>query len=188
MTFVLPHGCPYRGDFALLPAGSHCGAGFFSHSHRHGYEFQLQNRRRSANFAGTAKKIVYGPPFWPIPMTDKGATPIFWVINGRRHRPSPNFVRQSLLHLATLGRPTALASLFLSDVDGKPQIYVSLDGHRANRAHHQPRNNRLTPLPGPPDGRMISFSSLVAGKGPHLADLPASPPPGAKWADPPNRP
>jgi len=35
-----------------------------------------------------------------------------------------------------------------------------------------------------PDGRMISFSSLVAGKGPHLADLPAAPS-GAKWADPP---
>jgi acylaminoacyl-peptidase len=31
---------------------------------------------------------------------------------------------------------------------------------------------------------MLSFSALVLGKGPHLADLP-SPPSGAKWADPP---
>src|SRR5256885_4368486 len=35
-----------------------------------------------------------------------------------------------------------------------------------------------------PDGKMLSFSSLVLGKGPHIADLPA-PPSGAKWADPP---
>jgi len=31
---------------------------------------------------------------------------------------------------------------------------------------------------------MLSFSSLVLGKGPHIADLPAAPS-GAKWADPP---
>src|SRR5260370_12614436 len=35
-----------------------------------------------------------------------------------------------------------------------------------------------------PDGKMLSFASLVSGKGPHIADLPA-PPSGAKWADPP---
>jgi len=35
-----------------------------------------------------------------------------------------------------------------------------------------------------PDGKMLSFSSLVLGKGPHIADLPAAPS-GAKWADPP---
>src|SRR2546427_8094616 len=34
-----------------------------------------------------------------------------------------------------------------------------------------------------PDGRMISFSALAPGKGPHIAELP-SPPSGAKWADP----
>jgi len=27
-----------------------------------------------------------------------------------------------------------------------------------------------------PDGKMLSFSALVLGKGPHIADLPAPPP------------
>src|SRR5437899_6987535 len=35
-----------------------------------------------------------------------------------------------------------------------------------------------------PDGKLLSVSSIVLGKGPHIADLPA-PPSGAKWADPP---
>src|SRR5262249_8761556 len=35
-----------------------------------------------------------------------------------------------------------------------------------------------------PDGKMLSFSALLLGKGPHIAALP-SPPAGAKWADPP---
>src|SRR5438874_10457946 len=35
-----------------------------------------------------------------------------------------------------------------------------------------------------PDGKMLSFSSLVLGKGPHIADI-SAPPSGAKWADPP---
>src|SRR6267378_2015271 len=59
---------------------------------------------------------------------------------------------------------------------------INTDGsdHRplttGNRADVSPRWS--------PDGKMLSFSSLVLGKGPHLADLP-SPPSGAKWADPP---
>jgi acylaminoacyl-peptidase len=141
-------------------------------------EFQLQIAT-DPQISPDGKKIVYVRGFADT-MTDKRYANL-WIINadGSDHRPLTSGNR-------TDGSPrwspdgTRLA--YLSDADGKMQIHV--------RWMDSGQTARITNLEeGPdaigwsPDGKMLSFSSLVRGKGPHIADLPPAPP-GAKWAEP----
>jgi dipeptidyl aminopeptidase/acylaminoacyl peptidase len=142
-------------------------------------EFQLQIAA-DPQISPDGKRIVYIRRF-ADPMTDKRYSNL-WVINadGSDHRPI-----STGNHSYTSPRwsPDGTRIAFLSDADGKQQIYVRwMDtGQTARITNLEESPDAIT---WSPDGRMISFSSLVLGKGPHLADLPAAPS-GAKWADPP---
>jgi len=142
-------------------------------------EFQLQ-LATDPQISPDGKKIAYVRRF-ADPMTDRRYSNL-WVINadGSDHRPITTGNRSDA---SPRWSPDGTRIAYLSDADGKQQIYV--------RWMDSGQTARITNLgEGPdaiawsPDGRMLSFSSLVLGKGPHLADIPAAPS-GAKWADPP---
>src|SRR5229473_1076493 len=116
-------------------------------------EFQLQIAS-DPQISPDGKKIVYVRRF-ADPMTDKRYANL-WIINadGSDHRP-----------LTTGNRS-----------DSSPRW--SPDGTRITNLEDGP-----DAIAWSPDGKMLSFSSLVLGKGPHIADLPAAPS-GAKWAEP----
>src|SRR5579859_8233985 len=139
-------------------------------------EFQLQ-LATDPQISPDGKKIVYVRRF-ADPMTDKRYANL-WIINsdGSDHRPLTTGNRSDA---SPRWSPDGSRIAYLSDADGKMQIYV--------RWMDSGQTARITNLEeGPdaiawsPDGKMLSFSSLVLGRGPHLADLPA-PPSGAKWA------
>jgi dipeptidyl aminopeptidase/acylaminoacyl peptidase len=141
-------------------------------------EFQLQIAA-DPQISPDGKKIVYVRRF-ADPMTDKRHANL-WIINvdGSDHRPLTTGNRSDS---SPRWAPDATRIAYLSDADGKQQIYV--------RWMDSGQTARITNLEeGPdaiswsPDGKMLSFSSLVLGKGPHIADLPAAPS-GAKWAEP----
>jgi dipeptidyl aminopeptidase/acylaminoacyl peptidase len=142
-------------------------------------EFQLQ-LATDPQISPDGKKIVYIRRF-ADPMTDRRYSNV-WIINadGTDHRPITTGNRSDS---SPRWSPDGTRLAYLSDADGKPQIYI--------RWMDSGQTARITNLDqGPdaivwsPDGKKLSFSALVLGKGPHLADLP-SPPAGAKWADPP---
>jgi dipeptidyl aminopeptidase/acylaminoacyl peptidase len=142
-------------------------------------EFQLQ-LPTDPQISPDGKRIVYVRRF-ADPMTDKRYSNL-WIINtdGTDHRPLTTGNRGDT---SPRWSPDGTRLAYLSDADGKQQIYV--------RWMDTGQTARITNLEQAPDaiawssdGRMLSFSSLVLGKGPHIADLPA-PPSGAKWADPP---
>ena len=142
--------------------------------------FQIQ-LPTDPQIAPDGKRIVYVRRF-ADPMTDKRYSNL-WIINsdGTDHRPLTTGNRSdSSPHWS----PDGLRLAYLSDADGKQQIYIRwMDTGQTARI----TNLEQAPdsIAWSPDGKMLSFSSLVLGKGPHIADLP-SPPSGAKWADPPN--
>jgi len=127
-----------------------------------------------------AKRIVYVRQSSDV-MADKHESNL-WIINfdGSDHRPlttghaSDGSPRWS---------PDGTRIAYISDREGKPQIYV--------RWMDSGQTAKLTDLANPPsdlawspDGKLISFASLVETKPPQIATLP-KPPEGAKWADPP---
>src|SRR6266436_5987628 len=142
-------------------------------------EFQLQ-LPTDPQVSPDGKKIVYVRRF-ADPMTDKRYSNL-WIINsdGTDHRPLTTGNRSDV---SPRWSPDGLRLAYLSDADGKSQLYVRwMDTGQTARITNLEQSPDA--IAWSPDGRMLSFSSLVAGKGPHLADLHA-PPSGAKWADPP---
>jgi acylaminoacyl-peptidase len=142
-------------------------------------EFEIQ-LAADPEISPDGKRIAYVRRF-ADPMTDKRYSNL-WIVStdGTDHRPltsgneSDHDPRWS---------PDGTRLAYLSDKDGKQQLYV--------RWMDSGQTARLTNLDeGPdaidwsPDGKHLSFSALVPGKGPHLADLPTAPT-GAKWAEPP---
>ena len=142
-------------------------------------EFQLQ-LPTDPQISPDGKKIVYVHGF-NDPMTDKRYSNL-WIINtdGTDHRSLTTGNRGDT---SPRWSPDGLRLAYLSDADGKQQIYIRwMDTGQTARI----TNLEQAPdaIAWSPDGKMLSFSSLVLGEGPHIADLPA-PPSGAKWADPP---
>ena len=143
-------------------------------------EFQLQ-QATDPQISPDGTKIVYVRRF-ADPMTDRRYANL-WIINadGGEHRPLTTGNRSDT---SPRWSPDGTRIAYLSDADGKQQIYVRwMDSGQTARI----TNVEEAPdaIAWSPDSQELSFSALVLGKGPHLADLPA-PPPGAKWADPPN--
>jgi dipeptidyl aminopeptidase/acylaminoacyl peptidase len=142
-------------------------------------EFQLQ-LAIEPQISPDGKKIVYVRRF-ADPMTDRRYSNL-WIINsdGTEHRPITTGNRTDT---SPRWSPDGARIAYLSDADGKQQIYIRwMDSGQTARVTNLDQGPEA--IIWSPDGKMLSFSALVLGKGPHLADLP-SPPAGAKWADPP---
>ena len=142
-------------------------------------EFQLQLPTDPQIFPD-GKKIVYVRRF-ADPMTDRRYSNL-WIINsdGTDHRPLTTGNRNDA---SPRWSPDGGRIAYLSDSDGKQQLYIRwMDSGQTARITNLDQSPDA--INWSPDGKMLSFSSLVLGKGPHLADLP-TPPASAKWADPP---
>src|SRR5947209_3970364 len=141
-------------------------------------EFQIQ-LPTDPQISPDGKKVVYVRRF-ADPMTDKRYSNL-WVVNsdGTDHRPLSSGNHS---YASPRWSPDGTRIAFLSDIDGKQQIYVRwMDTGQTARITNLEQSPDA--IAWSPDGRMISFSALALGKGPHLADLP-QPPSGAKWAEP----
>ncbi|MFI5093434.1 MAG: prolyl oligopeptidase family serine peptidase [Candidatus Acidiferrales bacterium] len=141
-------------------------------------EFQIQ-LATDPQISPDGKNIVYVRRF-ADPMTDRRYSNL-WIVkfDGSDHRPLTSGNHNDA---SPRWSPDGTRLAYLSDADGKQQIYVRwMDSGQTARL----TNLDETPesITWSPDGKMLSFSALVLGKGPHLADLP-TPPAGAKWADP----
>jgi dipeptidyl aminopeptidase/acylaminoacyl peptidase len=142
-------------------------------------EFQIQ-LPTDPQISPDGKKIVYVRRF-ADPLTDKRYANL-WIINsdGTDHRPLTTGNRNDT---SPRWSPDGLRLAYLSDADGKQQLYIRwMDTGQTARITNL--DQAPDSIAWSPDGRMLSFSALVLGKSPHIADLPA-PPSGAKWADPP---
>jgi len=127
-----------------------------------------------------AKRIVYVRQSSDV-MTDKHESNL-WIINfdGSEHRA---LTTGHASDSAPRWSPDGTRIAYISDREGKPQIYVRwMDtGQTAKLTNLE---NPPSDLAWSPDGKLISFASLVETKPPQIATLP-KPPEGAKWADPP---
>jgi acylaminoacyl-peptidase len=142
-------------------------------------EFQIQTPT-DPQISPDGKKIVYVRRFADA-ATDKRYSNL-WIINadGTDHRPLTTGNRSDA---SPRWSPDGTRLAYLSDADGKQQIYIRwMDTGQTARITNL--DNSPDAIAWSPDGKMLSFAALVPGKGPHLANLP-SPPAGAKWADPP---
>jgi dipeptidyl aminopeptidase/acylaminoacyl peptidase len=105
-----------------------------------------------------------------------------WIVNfdSTEHRP---------LTTGTYGdtsprwSPDGMRLAFVSDRDGKSQLYVRwMDSGQT--AKLTDLENSPTAIAWSPDGKQIAFGSLVSATPPKIASMPSAPD-GAKWADPP---
>jgi dipeptidyl aminopeptidase/acylaminoacyl peptidase len=142
-------------------------------------EFQIQTGT-DPQISPDGKKIVYVRRFADSATDRRYAN--LWIINadGSDHRPLTTGNRNDV---SPRWSPDGNRLAYLSDADGKQQLYIRwMDTGQTARITNL--DQAPDAISWSPDGKMLSFSSLVLGKGPHVADLP-SPPAGAKWADPP---
>ena len=105
-----------------------------------------------------------------------------WIVNfdGTDHRP---LTTGTYSDHSPRWSPDGTRLAFVSDRDGKPQLYV--------RWMDSGQTAKLTDLENPPagvswspDGKQLVFISLVSAAPPKIAAMPSAPD-GAKWADPP---
>ena len=141
-------------------------------------EFQIQTPT-DPQISPDGKKIVYVRRF-ADPMTDRRYANL-WIVNadGTDHRALTTGNHNDV---SPRWSPDGSRLAYLSDPDGKQQIYIRwMDSGQTARITNLEQSPDA--INWSPDGKMLSFSALVPGKGPHIADLP-TPPAGAKWADP----
>ena len=174
---ILIAACPFAA--ALIFSSAPLRAQDASHRLTAMDEFQIQYPT-DPEISPDGKKIVYVRRFADA-TTDKRYSNL-WIINsdGTDHRPLTTGNRSDA---SPRWSPDGTRIAYLSDADGKQQIYVRwMDTGQTARITNLEDSPEA--INWSPDGKMLSFSTLVPSKGPHLADLP-NPPMGAKWADPP---
>src|SRR5271169_1678532 len=105
-----------------------------------------------------------------------------WIVNfdGSEHRP---LTTGTFSDTSPRWSPDATRLAFVSDRDGKSQLYVRwMDSGQT--AKITDLENAPAGISWSPDGRQVAFTSLVSAAPPKIATLPAAPE-GAKWADAP---